>query len=73
MFLLNITWPFFHGGDFNSQQAMHQNMHLMIIGIGSFLDISVTTVIKFSFFTLKLPDDKGSHKKCLENSILYNL
>ena len=73
MLLLNITGSFFNASDLNSQQAMHQAMHLIIIGVRYFLDISVITFIKCSFFTLKLPDDKGSRKRCLENSILDNL
>ena len=49
MLLVNITGSFFNASDLNSQQAMHQAMHLIIIGVRYFLDISVITFIKCSF------------------------
>ena len=49
MLLLNITGSFFNASDLNSQQAMHQAMHLIINGVRYFLDISVITFIKCSF------------------------
>ena len=49
MLLSNITGSFFNASDLNSQQAMHQAMHLIIIGARYFLDISLITIIKCSF------------------------